>query len=274
MSEVLQWDAEGSDTGDLDALDTANEFEDTEAFASLITQTKRPEIAPLDPHILSKIDPLIAGDNKQVAEAILSMSGDDRVNSTWLGWLADRTKRTLDDYSPDFLKTVWERFTAQGARIDALERLAQDNSNNVSQKQMQQALDRIHTLEQELDNKELRITQLEDQVTTMVRLHKDAYAGMVAIYNEYRDTHTVVADDEKDRLRAEVDRLVLQLAAASGSSSTTTTQQVRPAAASATSTTYVRIDTRPATTWLQLRTKYRPALTPADAMSRFTSGER
>jgi hypothetical protein len=267
------WASNGSDDGKNDAPDTAGEIEDTDAFAAALARSGRPNLAPLDPNILARIDPLIAGDNRMVADAVINMCQDDKVNGSWMTWLSNVIRRTVGEMKDDLFQPIVAAQTLMSDRLADQTKKVENLTTTAASFNPQDILTEVANLRRENNEMRSRLELAEKEVTTMRDLHKDAYTGMVQIYNEFKDSNRVTNNDERDRLQAEVARLTAQLTiGAQGQSAGT--QQVRPPVSMTPIITSVRVDKRPSTSWMDLRTRYRPQLAPGDAMSRFQSGER
>jgi len=268
-SEINGWPSNGSDDGGLDAPDSANEFPDTDAFAKALSASRRPEVSPLDPMLLAKIDPLIAGDNRMVADAVVNMSKDPMVNAGWVGWITGLVKDQIGIWAQDFKTEIGGVISTLGTRIAGIESDLTKLKTTPAPVDNKEALLEVEALRR--DNRELvnRVEKLEENIKIMTDLHKDAYAGMVEIYNEYRDSQKVTSSAERDKLKAEVDRLTAQLTSQGSRPTTGAVVSSQP-----TSALGVRFDHRPATTWSELRTRFRPSLSAPEAMRRFGAGER
>jgi len=265
------WASNGSDDGRNDAPDTAGEIEDTDAFAAALARSGRPNLAPLDPNILARIDPLIAGDNRMVADAVLNMCQDDAVNGGWVKWLVGLVQKTIGEMKEDLFASITGSVTLLTERQADLTTKVEVLTSSSAAFNPQDILTEVANLRRENNDLRARVEVAEKEVTTMRDLHKDAYTGMVQIYNEFKDSNRVTNNDERDRLQAEVARLTAQLNVTPVTGGGQGSSQAPPITQQ---TTGVRIDKRPASTWMELRARYRPQLSPNEAMRRFQGGER
>jgi hypothetical protein len=265
------WNSNGSEDGKLDAPDSAGEIEDTSAFAEALAKNGRPNLAPLDPRILAHIDPLIAGDNRQVSDALLNMCQDDTVNGGWIAWLSSKVRQFVNEMKDDLLLPLIQAGALSDERVAKLADDLKSVQTMLSTFNPNDIVTELTNLRNENNDLRAKVEAAQKTVKTMTELHKDAYTGMVQIYNEFRDSNKVTSNDERDRLLEEVKRLTLQLS----KTTTTTTPTVQiPSTASTSSHSLIRVDNRPAITWMDLRTKFRPQLTPAEAMQMFRDGTR